>query len=86
MLQVNSIYFFKTVAHYYLGRVVNLTPTHAFLVDASEVYATGALASFYGEGKVKACERLPDNWAVPLAGTAFGEWNHELPTRAIGVG
>jgi hypothetical protein len=78
-------YFFKTFAHYYLGRVRSLTPTHAIIDEASEVYETGPLSTFFGEGKPKFCERLPDGWAVPLGQTAFGEWGHKLPSRAIGL-
>lgn len=78
-------YVFKTLAHYYLGELVSTTPTHAIIKNASEVYETGLLDDFYGKGKVKACERVPDGWMVPLSGTCIGPWLHDLPTTAIGV-
>jgi hypothetical protein len=78
-------YFFKTITHHYLGELVSFTATHATIKNASEVYETGPLDDFYGKGEVKACERVPDGWMVPLAGTCIGPWTHDLPKKARGV-
>lgn len=82
-MEIGKRYFFKTLSHFYLGEVVSLSPTHATLRNASEVYETGPLADFYGKGKVKACERVPDGWMVPLSSTCIAPWAHELPTKAV---
>ena len=84
LITEGKAYFFKTFSHYYLGRVRHATPTHVVLDEASEVYDTGPLATFFGEGKPKRCERLPDGWSVPLGATAFGPWDHKLPTKKVG--
>lgn len=84
MIEIGKTYFFKTVTHHYLGRVVALSHAHATLEDASEVYETGPLADFYA-GKVKMSERVPDGWMVPIGGACIGPWSSKLPTKAIGV-
>lgn len=83
LLREGASYFFKTFAHYYLGRVTLITPTHVVLENASEVYETGPLASFFGAGVIKYVEILPDGWTVPLSGSAWGPWAHALPDAAI---
>ncbi len=82
-MEIGKRYFFKTLSHYYLGELVHQTAVHAVIKDASEVYETGALAEFFGKGKVKICERVPDGWMVPLSGTCIGPWLHDLPKEAI---
>ena len=84
-MEIGKTYFFKTVTHHYLGTVVHVGITHVTLKDASEVYETGPLVDFYGSGKVKYCERVPDGWMVPLNGTCVGPWAHDLPKKAIGL-
>jgi hypothetical protein len=84
MLEIGKTYLFKTIAHYYLGRVTAVTPTHATLEDASEVYETGPLSEFFA-GKVKTAERVPDGSMVMLNCPLIAPWPHKLPMKAVGV-
>jgi hypothetical protein len=85
MLTNGKKYFFKTFSHHYLGELVATHATHFEIKHASEVYETGPLDEFYGKGIVKAAERVPDGWLVPIAGTAIGPWTHALPKKAVGI-
>lgn len=85
MLTIGRKYFFKTLGHHYLGEVVAQNVTHAILKNASEVYDTGPLDSFYGKGVIKYSERVPDGWMVPLQGVCIGPWEHALPEQAVGL-
>lgn len=91
-MEIGKCYFFKTLGHYYLGRLVSRDHTHAVIDDGSEVFETGPLDTFFGKGQPKMSERVPNGWMVPLSGANVGPWTtldnkkeHDLPDKAVGI-
>jgi hypothetical protein len=74
MLIVGKAYYIKTLSHYYIGRVTSCTPTHATMSECSEIDETGPYSTFFGTGKPKISERVPDGAQVPLNGSTVHVW------------
>ena len=67
-IEVGKRYLFKTVTHYYAGRVRSKTLTDVVLTDRPEiVFRTGSWPECAMTGNWERSQDLPDGWIVSLA-------------------
>lgn len=84
-LEIGEAYLFRTVTHYYTGRVESVTDTDVRLSSAAWIADTGRYSEALTKGTLRELEPYPGDGAVILNRSAFVEmapWTHDLPRVA----
>lgn len=82
-LEVGKTYFIKTLAHYYIGTVVDVTPTEFSINTVVEIYDTGQIHNFFSTGKPQQCCDYPPEIVMRISrfGNFITDWIKPIPAR-----
>jgi hypothetical protein len=73
-------YLLQTATHYYIGRVVEVTPSEVVLDHAAWIPDMGRFHECIARGTVAECEPCPDDVQVRIPRPCIAiQWRHELP-------
>ncbi len=72
--------FIRTVTHYHLGKIVDVTPSFVVLTDASWIADTGRFSEMLANGTINELEPYSDNAHVSRGAIIdHTPWRHSLP-------
>jgi hypothetical protein len=79
--EIGKAYFFRTVTHHDLGRVVAVYPTEIVIEDASWIADDGRFGEALASGKLNEIEPFPAGPVVIGRGSIIDAalWPHALP-------
>jgi hypothetical protein len=81
--EVGKCYFFRTVTHHDLGRVIAVHPTEIVIEDASWIADDGRFSTALKTGELNEIEPFPDGPVVVGRGAIIDAalWPHALPRK-----
>jgi hypothetical protein len=79
--QIGKSYFFRTVTHHDVGRVVAVYPTEIVIEEASWIADDGRFHEALRDGKLNEVEPFPSGRVIIGRGSIcdVAEWTHPLP-------
>jgi hypothetical protein len=82
MRKKGEVYLFMTVTHYFIGELVEETPSEFLINRATWVPNTGYLCDALETGRVNESQPVGDSVCVPRPCITF-PWRHAVPSRHI---
>lgn len=82
VLAVGNEVLIRTVTHYHIGRIVDISDGFVTLEDACWVADTGRFSTALLTGSISECEAFPDPVTVSLGAICDATlWRHPIPMK-----